>query len=298
MQSEAGIFHHARGERRDPALSQRTIQFQKGIYADFHHFFLLTGGSAVLRTDADDERQMRAPCLASLPLQKRYLINIAAGGHGMLIGASPHLVVDAIGDRAESYSLRILVEQPKVISDLDPQFASEIVPLISGFVGELGDPTRASGMVVSAYLRLILMCVWRIAGRHAEPAGRTQRGPILQRYRQLVEGWFLQHRPISDYARELGVTTDRLHAVCQRELSRSPIQLLHERVVQEAKLRLERSDRTVQEISDALGFREPTYFSQFFSKKTGFSPQRYRQAARAAVGSENNVLSSGYADWP
>ncbi len=62
-------------------------------------------------------------------------------------------------------------------------------------------------------------------------------------------------------------------------------------------MRLERSARTVQEISDGLGFRDPTYFSHFFKKKTGFSPAAYRDFARKSEVSEG-TLSSGYADWP
>ena len=68
--------------------------------------------------------------------------------------------------------------------------------------------------------------------------------------------------------------------------------------MQEAKLRLERSARNIQEISDSLGFRDPTYFSHFFKRKTGLSPAGYREMARVSSGSENGVLSSGYADWP
>ncbi|MFB2603991.1 hypothetical protein ACE04B_18635, partial [Rhizobium phaseoli] len=36
----------------------------------------------------------------------------------------------------------------------------------------------------------------------------------------------------------------------------------------------------------------------FFKRKTGLSPAGYREIARASAGSENSMLSSGYADWP
>lgn len=299
MIADGGIHLHARGEWREPSLAHRRIRFQKGLYADFHHFLLLTGGEGGLHFDDDELRRLHGPALAFLPPQAQCEIALAAGAEAYLIGASPEIMVDAIGDKVESYSLRIFIEQPKLIEEPDAASVAEVNPLISGFVRELGDPARASSMVVSAYMRLILMAVWRISGgEKAEQRGRGESGSILQRYRQLVEVWFRQHRPISDYAAELGVTADRLHSICQRALGRSPIQLLHERVVQEAKLRLERSARNIQEISDSLGFRDPTYFSHFFKRKTGLSPAGYREVARASAGSENSVLSSGYADWP
>ncbi len=298
MTTDGGIHHHARGEWREPSLAHRRIRFQKGLYADFHHFLLLIEGDGELHFDDGEHHALHGTTLAFLPPHARCEMSIAAGAQAFLIGASPQIMVDAIGNKVESYSLRIFIEQMKLIEEVDAGSLGEVNPLISGFVRELADPARASWMVVSAYMRLILMAVWRISGDESiERRGQGESGSILQRYRQLVEVWFRLHRPISDYAEELGVTADRLHAICQRALGRSPIQLLHERVVQEAKLRLERSARNIQEISDSLGFRDPTYFSHFFKRKTGLSPAGYRTVARASAGSET-ILSSGYADWP
>ncbi|NKM58890.1 helix-turn-helix domain-containing protein [Rhizobium anhuiense] len=299
MATDGGIHHYARGEWHGPSLSHQRIRFQKGLYADFYHFLLLGEGSGELHFDNGEHRPLHGPLLAFLPPQARCELSISAGSAAHLVGASPQIMVDAIGDKVESYSLRIFTEQRKLVEALDPSAVAEISPLISGFVRELGDPTRSSWMVASAYIRLILMALWRGSdGERSEQRGQGETGSILQRYRQLVEAGFRQHRPISDYAAELGVTADRLHSICQRALGRSPIQLLHERVVQEAKLRLERSARNIQEISDSLGFRDPTYFSHFFKRKTGLSPAGYREIARASAGSENSMLSSGYADWP
>ncbi|RUM23335.1 helix-turn-helix domain-containing protein [Rhizobium vallis] len=296
---DASIHRYARGEWHGPSLSHRHIRFQKGLYADFHHFLLLREGRAELHFNSGEERPLQGPLLAFLPPQARCDLLIAAGTAAHLVGASPQVMVDAIGEKVESYSLRIFTEQRKLVEASDPLLVAEIAPLISGFVREIDEPSRASWMAASAYMRLILMTLWRgTEGERNEQRGQGETGSILQRYRQLVEAGFRQHRPISDYAAELGVTADRLHAVCQRSLGRSPIQLLHERVVQEAKLRLERSARNIQEISDSLGFSDPTYFSHFFKRKTGLSPAGYREIARVSAGSENRMLSSGYADWP
>ncbi len=298
MVSDSGIHLHARGEWREPSLMQRTIRFQKGLYVQFHHLFLLQAGRATLVFGPEEQRTLNGPTIAYLPPQSRCELYMAAGAAGFLVGASPQIMVDAIGDRAESYALRIFSEQPWFMPEEDIAAVDEVQPLVAGFVRELGDPSRASWMAISAYMRLILMALWRAGGAEtAEQRGRGGNASILQRYRQLVEAWFRQHRPMTDYARELGVTTDRLHAICRSALGRSPVQLLHERVVQEAKLRLERSARTVQEISDGLGFRDPTYFSHFFKRKTGFSPAAYRDVARKSEVAES-TLSSGYADWP
>ena len=149
MVSDGGIHHHAHGEWREPSLSHRTIRFQKGIYADFHHLFLLQAGTAALSFEPEEQRSLQGPALAYLPPQARCELRMAAGAAGFLIGASPQIMVDAIGDQAESYALRTFSERPWLTDEPTPHAVEETLPLVTGFVRELGDPSRASWMVIS-----------------------------------------------------------------------------------------------------------------------------------------------------
>ncbi|MDE1996583.1 MAG: AraC family transcriptional regulator, partial [Rhizobiaceae bacterium] len=172
MVSDGGIHHHARGEWREPSLSHRTILFQRGLYADFHHLLLLQAGQAALLFE-EERQSLAGPALAYLPPQSRCELHMAAGAAGFLIGASPRIMVDAIGDRAESYSLRIFSERPWLTTEPARHAVEEAQPLVAGFVRELGDPSRASWMVISAYMRLILVGLWRAGGSEgAEQRGR------------------------------------------------------------------------------------------------------------------------------
>ena len=55
-----------------------------------------------------------------------------------------------------------------------------------------------------------------------------------------------------------------------------PIQLLHARILLEAKRQLVYTPLPIAEIAYRLGFTEPAYFSRFFSQRVGMSPRRYR----------------------
>ena len=46
--------------------------------------------------------------------------------------------------------------------------------------------------------------------------------------------------------------------------------------INEAKRMLKETDMTVSEISDSVGFSEPSYFSKVFLKITGESPTHYK----------------------
>ena len=57
------------------------------------------------------------------------------------------------------------------------------------------------------------------------------------------------------------------------------MQLVHARIVLEAKRQLRYTSVAVSEIAYALGFDDPAYFTRFFSRRTGLSPRAFRALA-------------------
>lgn len=256
----------------------------------------LSGATFTFRA-AEIRQPLPAPP-SFFPPSPEEVITVAAGSRGYLVGVSPEIIGEAIGDHADSTALRVFSAGFSVNDALEPASLREMVPLFEGALAELATEGRMSRMVIAAYVRLILVAVWRLQRSSVEKERQASAGSILQRFRQSVEIGFRRHRSVADYAGELGITTDRLHAICQRTLSRSPIELVHDRLVQEAKQQLERSARDVQEIAYSLGFRDPGNFSHFFKRKTGHSPTRYRAMAIQKTSSAPIQTSSDYHDWP
>jgi len=294
----AEVHNHARGDYRAPALFRRAWRPETGIYRRFSHLVVLTDGAGRLRLP-DGVCDLTAPTAAFMPTASRAHVELSAGSDGYLLGVSEELMVDAIGNRAESVQLRILVERPAVTRVLGGGESAEITALARGFIDELNRQDRGSWMALAAYMRLLLISVRRTTDAVTADAGpQVEAAPVLQRFRQLVELHFRDHWTVRAYVHELGVTYDRLHALCRRKLGRSPIQLVHERILREACLRLERSASSVQQVSDGLGYNDPTYFSHFFKHKTGYSPAAYRNLAGGLSQSDHPRLSSGFSDWP
>ncbi|MNE89947.1 Transcriptional activator NphR [compost metagenome] len=59
----------------------------------------------------------------------------------------------------------------------------------------------------------------------------------------------------------------------------SALQIIHQRLLLEAKRNLIYTNMTVSQVSDSLGFSDPTYFSRFFRRLGGQSPKAFRTAA-------------------
>jgi AraC family transcriptional activator of pobA len=79
------------------------------------------------------------------------------------------------------------------------------------------------------------------------------------------------------YAGRLALTANHLNALCRRVLNKTASALIHERVVAEAQRRLVHSAQPVAEVADALGFDDASYFTRYFKKYVGQTPEDFRQ---------------------
>lgn len=108
---------------------------------------------------------------------------------------------------------------------------------------------------------------------------RHERGEDLRLFLQfcdLVENHFGDHLPLSDYAARLSITVARLNNICRRLAARPSMEVVHERLLQEARRMLRFSGMPVGEISYQLGFADPAYFSRFFTRRAGVPPSQFR----------------------
>ena len=55
------------------------------------------------------------------------------------------------------------------------------------------------------------------------------------------------------------------------------VEYLTERRVEKAKQLLKNTDKSIADISEAVGYKEPHYFSMIFKKSTGITPKNYRK---------------------
>ena len=121
------------------------------------------------------------------------------------------------------------------------------------------------------------------------------RDTLLHRYRALLEQHIRLQKPVTFYAAQLGVTADHLSRVCRATSGLSALELLHERLVLEARRLLVYTPAPVVAVARELGFDDPGYFSRFFSKLTGQSPSAYRAAVAQGNGKTPDQSRKGVA---
>jgi AraC family transcriptional regulator, transcriptional activator of pobA len=142
---------------------------------------------------------------------------------------------------------------------------------------------------IEGYVTLILITLMR---RHRSsqpdmrPLAQDRDYELLCRYRAELEHAFRTEKTMEFYANRLGVTVQRLTQACRARTGRTASELLHERLIVEAKRHLVYMARSVAEVGYELGFDDPAYFSRFFSRRVGVAPGEYRrvQLERKAQG--------------
>jgi AraC family transcriptional activator of pobA len=126
--------------------------------------------------------------------------------------------------------------------------------------------------------------VWMV--RNAAPAHLTSHRIIAKAekhfslFSQLVDAHYLTRQSVAWYAKEIGITAAHLNVLCRNEANQSALDIIHERVLLEAKRNLVYTTMTISEASYALGFSDPAYFTRFFKRLTGLSPKDFRVRAK------------------
>ena len=159
----------------------------------------------------------------------------------------------------------------------------DVAEAMSGIEQELLLPRTAIGTAISVKLLLIIVALLRVRTllRLDDGLGAA-RASEFRRFRAIVERVFRQQRSIGAIAAELGVTPDKLHNVTQQAVGKSPLEIIHDRIILESKRELSYTDKRIAEIGFDCGFSDAAHFSRFFRDRTGMPPRAFRQMARAA----------------
>ena len=114
---------------------------------------------------------------------------------------------------------------------------------------------------------------------HANAATR-----IVSLFIELLERQFpidsqehvLKLKTASDYAKHLSIHANHLNRAVKEVTGKTTTEHIAERITKEAKALLIHTKWNVSEIAYTLSFEHPAYFTNFFKKQTGQSPNHFR----------------------
>jgi AraC family transcriptional regulator, transcriptional activator of pobA len=100
---------------------------------------------------------------------------------------------------------------------------------------------------------------------------------LLHKFETLVDEHYKAHKPVTFYAAEMNISLKQLSTLCKKALSKTPGDIIQERVILEAKRLLVHSDFSVSFIAQMLNYLDISYFIRLFRKVTGgITPEQFR----------------------
>jgi AraC-like DNA-binding protein len=89
-----------------------------------------------------------------------------------------------------------------------------------------------------------------------------------------------KERMVSFYADRCCVSPKYFSKMINLASGKTPIQLIKERVIVEAKVLLNSTDMSIQQIAEALNFPNDSFFCRYFKQEVKVSPMKYREMGK------------------
>ena len=263
------------------ALSERSClhdwQIRPHRHHGLHQFFWIAKGSAVISSDSSHHALAAPAAVMNAPM--------AVHGFEWEPGSEGHVVTIPTVNLERSLpgptAILSRLDRSIILQCNDLKAASSGVSSIFAAIAE-EYRSREECRVEALLCQAGLLALWFLRSANRQEAngpaeGRPYLG-LVRRFLALVEDGFRDHRPLSFYANELGITTTHLSRACRRQFGLSAQAIIHDRLVLEAKRVLAYTPASIAHVAQDLGFRDPAYFTRFFAHHVGETPTTFRKA--------------------
>ncbi len=168
--------------------------------------------------------------------------------------------------------------------NLDTDALQKIALLAEMFTHELRTKDIVQHELLLALLKRLIIFITRLARNEYVPAEalRDDRFDTIRKFNLLVEGEYCREHSVSYYAARLNKSPKTLANLFALYNHKTPLQVIQERILIEAKRLLHHTGQSIKQITFQLGFEEPPHFSNFFKKYTSLSPLDFRNHQKIA----------------
>jgi AraC family transcriptional regulator, transcriptional activator of pobA len=197
--------------------------------------------------------------------------------HLMNRNNSSGTIIQFTEDRINSTELRATLRQlsfyenSSIIFENSTDLFDELQLLLNILSKHLSRNDATNNQVVTQLLQAFVSVVL-VSRRLIDTSAKDIDKKLLIDFYQLLETNYTDNVGVQCYISKLGTTEKKLSAAMKKHTGLSPLHVIHNRILLEAKRLLIFEEISHKEIAYKLGFDSPASFSSFIKSKTSLSP--------------------------
>lgn len=152
--------------------------------------------------------------------------------------------------------------------------------LLEVFKDEFENTDQIQEDMLRMLLVRLIITLTRIAKQQYLPAGESddQKFDLVRNFNLMVENHYKLHHDVKFYADLLHKSPKTLSNAFAIYGNKSPLQVIQDRVILEAKRLFYYTDKSAKEVASDLGFEDAAHFSKFFKNQTSVNPSDFKKS--------------------
>ncbi len=162
------------------------------------------------------------------------------------------------------------------IIDLDEKNSNKLDLLHQVYLDELDTVDTIQAEMLRMLMARFIITTTRLIKQQGNFDKPQDKVDMLREFNALVEFNFRKEHAVGFYAEKLFKSPKTLSNYFAK-FEKSPLQVIHDRIILEAKRLLIYTDKTAKEIAYEIGFDDASHLSRMFKKHTSLSPSEFKK---------------------
>ncbi len=168
------------------------------------------------------------------------------------------------------------------IVELNTKEQNKLEQLHKVFLDELETVDTIQAEMLRMLMSRFIITTTRLIKQQSNYANLGDQVDLIRNFNILVDTYFRKEHAVGFYAQKLFKSPKTLSNNFAK-FEKSPLQIIHDRIILEAKRLLIYTDKSAKEIAYEIGFEDASHLSRMFKRHTSLSPSEFKKQLKSKL---------------